>query len=128
MHPKTESSSAVCITPRSQVIKISQKALRCASHCRVKLCSVLLTVESSSSIHPTTESGSSVCITPRSQVIKISQKAPRCASHCRVKLCSVLLTMESSSAVYIPPRSQGPQYASNSGVKLHTAESKFKSL
>ena len=58
MHPTVESSSAVCTTPGSQVIKISQKAPRCAFHCGVKLCSV----------HPSAESSSSVCITRRSQM------------------------------------------------------------
>ena len=58
VHPTVESSSAVCMTPGSQVIKISQKAPRCAFHCGVKLCSV----------HPSAESSSSVCITRRSQM------------------------------------------------------------
>ena len=60
-----------------------------------------------------------MCITPRSQVIKISQKATPCTIH---------PTAKSSSAVCIAPQSQGPQCASHCVVKLHTAESKLKSL
>ena len=50
VHPSTESSSTVCITPQSHTP-------RCASHRGVKFCSVL----------PTPESSSTVCITPWSQ-------------------------------------------------------------
>ena len=52
-----ESDSSVCIKGCSQVPKISEKPLRCASHWGVKLCGV----------HHTAESSSAVCITPRSQ-------------------------------------------------------------
>ena len=69
VHPSAKSSSAVCITLKSQVIKIYQKAPRCASHLKVKLCSVLSTAESSSV----------VCIAPQSQALW-------CASHRRVKI------------------------------------------
>ena len=37
VHHTAESSSAVCITLQSQVMKSSQKTQRCASHCGVKL-------------------------------------------------------------------------------------------
>ena len=89
MHPTTESSSAVCIAQRSQVIKNFLKTLRCASHCRVWL----------SGMHYTTESDSVVCFSPRSLT-------PGCASHRRVKLRGVHYTAESDSAVCIPPPSQ----------------------
>ena len=69
VHPSAKSSSAVCITLKSQVIKIYQKAPRCASHLKVKLCSVLSTAESSSV----------VCIAPQSQALW-------CASHRGVKI------------------------------------------
>ena len=59
----------VCITPRSQGHKISQKTLRCASHRRVRL----------RGVHHTAESSSAVCFLPQSQ-------APWCASHRRVKI------------------------------------------
>ena len=154
MHHTTESSSTVCITPWSQAPRCASylgvkginllKTPQCASYRRVKL----------RSVHHTMESSFVVCITPPSQVIKsnlavrisprsqaprvpcsqviqISQKAPWCASHREVKLCGVLPTAESSSTVCIPPRtprSQAPRYASHRIVKLHTAESKSKSL
>ena len=51
MHYTTESSSTVCIPPRSQ-------APQCASYCGVKLCGVL----------PTAESSSAVCISPQIQI------------------------------------------------------------
>ena len=57
LHTAVESSSAVCITLRSQGYQLSQKTLLCVSRCRVKLRGVL----------PTAESSSAVCITPRSQ-------------------------------------------------------------
>ena len=57
VHPTGESSSAVCITQRSQEMKSSPKTPRCASHRGVRLCSV----------HHTAESSSEVCITPPSQ-------------------------------------------------------------
>ena len=90
---------------------------RCASHCGVRLCGVL----------HSTESSSTVCIPPRSQT-------PRCASHRGVKLRSVHHTSESSdeefskkSVVCILLRSLTPQCASYRGVKLrgvhYTAES-----
>ena len=46
VRPTTELSSSVCITPRSQVIKISQKAPQRTSHRRVKLRHVPPTDES----------------------------------------------------------------------------------
>ena len=102
MHPTTESSSAVCITPWSQ-------ARRCASYRRVKGINFHKKLRG---VHHTAESSSAVCIIPRSQ-------APRCASHRGVKLRGVHHTAESSdeefsksSAVCITPRSQTPRCAS----------------
>ena len=85
VHPIAKSRSAVCIIPQSQGYQLSQKTLRCASHCGEKLCGVL----------PTVESSSAVCCTPGSQ-------APRCAAHRGVKLCSVHHTAVSNCT----PRSQ----------------------
>ena len=122
MHPTAESDFAVCIIPRIQTP-------RCASH---------HTAESSDEQF---SKNSAVCITSRS-------RAPRCASHCRAKLCgvqhtadcgvkvtnflkklrSVPTTAESSSAVCFLPRCQARRCASHRGVKLHTLESKSKSL
>ena len=68
VHPTGESSTRVCIPPRSQVIKISQK-----------LCG----------LHLTAESNSAVCIKPRSQALL-------CASHRGVKLCGVHHSAESN--------------------------------
>ena len=59
VHPTAESSSAVCITPWSQVMKSSPKTPRCASHCGVRLLGL--------TVHHTKESRSAVCITLRSQ-------------------------------------------------------------
>ena len=67
VHPTLESDSAVCITAQSQ-------ALRCASHCGVKLRGVHHTAKSSDEQF---SKNSAVCISPRSQ-------APRCASYRRV--------------------------------------------
>ena len=83
-----QSDSVVCIIPGKQGYQLSQKTPRCASHCGVKLRSVL----------PTTESSSVVCITLRSQTLQ-------CASYLGVKLRGVHHTMESSSAVCITPQS-----------------------
>ena len=52
VHPTAESSSAVCISPQSQVMNSSQKTPWCASHRRVKL----------HCVHHTAESDSTVCI------------------------------------------------------------------
>ena len=79
VHPTTESSSVVCITPQSQGHQMSQKTSLCASNRRVRLHSVL----------PTAESDSAVCITQRSQ-------APLCASHHGVKLRGAHHTEESN--------------------------------
>ena len=76
VHPTAESSSKVCITPQSQMVKISWKTLLCVYHCWVELRSVFFTADTSSA----------VCITPQSQ-------APWCASQSGVKL----LTTESKS-------------------------------
>ena len=116
VHHTTESGSAVCIIPRSQENKVSEKTQRWASHCGVRLLGV----------HLSTESSSMVCITPLSQVTQISQKTLRSASHRRVKLRGVHHTTESSFAVCIIPRSQALRCASHRGVKLHTAESESK--
>ena len=83
------------------------KALQCASHRGVRL----------RGVHHSAESDSAVCITPRSQAL-------RCASLRGVKGTNFL----KNSAVCILPRSQAPRCASHRGVKLHTAESKSKSL
>ena len=91
---------------------------RCAAHRRVRL----------RGVHHNAESSSAVCITPWSQVTPTSHKTLQCASHCRVKLRGMHYTAESSSAVCIIPQSQAPQCASHCGVKMHTGESKSKSL
>ena len=70
VHPTVESSSAVCITPRSQGQQISQKTLQCASHRGVRLPGVL----------PTGESDSAVCIIPRSQNAHCGVKIKICTS------------------------------------------------
>ena len=70
--------STVCITPRSHTPQ-------CASHCEVKLHSVIHTAESSDKSFLT---NFAVCITLRSQ-------APQCASYHRVKLHGVHHTAES---------------------------------
>ena len=57
LHHTAESSSAMCIPPRSQVIKSFPKAPRSASHHGVRL----------RGVHHTAESSSAVCITLRSQ-------------------------------------------------------------
>ena len=106
------------------------QAWRWATHCRVEL----------HGLHLTLKSSSTVCIPPWSQ-------APQCVSRCRVKLCSVHHTpessdpnffkklcgiypsSESSSALRIPPQSQTPRYASYHWVKFssvhHTTESNY---
>ena len=60
VHHTAESSSEVCIIPRSQGTQISQKTLRCASHRGVKL----------RGVHHTTYSSFAVCITPQSQTAR----------------------------------------------------------
>ena len=102
----SESDSAVCIIPQSQ-------APQCASHRGVKRPQFLIKL---CGVHHTAESSSAVCIIPRSQ-------APWCAS-----LRGVHPTMESSSPVCIILQSQALRCASHLGVKMHTAESKSKSL
>ena len=111
VHHTMMSSSTVCIIPRSQT-------LLCASYREVKL----------PGVHPTHEVKlRSVMHTAESGDQKFF-KTLRCASHCG-----------SDSAVCIPPRSWAPRCASyhgvklrsvhhTAGVKLHTAESKLKSL
>ena len=100
MHPTTESSSAVCIAQRSQVIKIFKK-----------LCSV----------HPTAESDSAVCITPLSQTLW-------CASHRGVWLRVVHLTAESSSAVCIIQQSLTLRCASHRRVSTYQASVLIRSF
>ena len=78
---------------QSQAIKSFFKTLQCASHCGVRLRSVYLSAESSSTVcnvHHTAESDSAVCIPPWSQALRF-------ASQCRVKLRSVHHTAESKS-------------------------------
>ena len=108
----------MCIPLRSR----NTVAPPCASHRRVKLRSVL----------PTVESCSAVCfllylrvkllgvLPPGETKVPTFSKTPQCASHCGVKLRGVLPTEEYSSEVCFLPRSQAPGCASYSGVKLRS--------
>ena len=99
-----ESNSAMWWTLRclSQVIKSSQKTIRCASNQGVKF----------RGVHLNTDSNSVVCIFLQSQ-------ANQCASLRPVKLHSVHPSAESSSAVCIPLQSQRPRCAFYCRVYLH---------
>ena len=78
VHHSAESSSAVCIIPRSQGYQLPQKTPQCASYRVVKLrgvqCASYRGVELRD-VHHTAELSSAVCITPRSQT-----------AHCGVKI------------------------------------------
>ena len=94
-----ESNSAMWWTLHclSQVIKSSQKTIRCASKQGVKF----------RGVHLNTDSNSVVCIFLQSQAkqcamcIPPPSKAPQCASLCRVKLRSVHPSAESTASVCI---------------------------
>ena len=61
VHPSVDSSFAVWLTPRSQVIKVSQKTLRCAAHRGIK----------PRGVHPTAESSSAVWYTLQTALCRV---------------------------------------------------------
>ena len=106
-HPTTESDSAVRILLRSQ-------APRCASYRRACL----------PGVHPTAESRFPVCITPQSQAPRFQGVHHSAVSNCIPRSQNRFILRSQ----VIKTSTKTRRCASHRGVKLHTVESKSKSL
>ena len=142
VHHTADSVSALCITPWCHENKVTEKTPRCASHCRVKLCSV----------HPSAESSSApwsqklakclfwseilrllfLCDALRNyyEIYTASQKLFKKSfllqtdvTNSKARKQTFSKKSDSDSGVCIIQQSQASRCASHRGVKLHSAES-----